>query len=195
MAIVQLPHILRTRSSISRILQITERTPLIPSQGGLQLNNVKGDIEFQNVYFSYPTRPDDLILKNLSIQVSRNQKIAIVGETGSGKSTILQLIARFYDPTRGNIYLDGVDIRKLDPEWYRKNFAVVLQEPALFGTTIYKNITYGISDENDISMEQVIQVAKHANCHDFISRMPLQYDTHIAESGLSLSVSDLYCCT
>jgi ATP-binding cassette subfamily B (MDR/TAP) protein 1 len=155
--------------------------------GSMKPRIVRGDIEFRNVSFSYPVRPDTTVLDDLSLTIPNGKHYALVGSSGSGKTTILGLVERFYDPSSGSIYLDGNDIRLLDSEWLRKNIALVSQEPHLFNTTIRKNITYAV--DRKVSMEEIIQVAKYTHCHNFIVELPDQYDTVVGEGGSSLSVS------
>jgi ATP-binding cassette subfamily B (MDR/TAP) protein 1 len=173
-------------ASAHEVLLVTERTPAITPEGGIVPEKLVGNIEFKDVTFEYPSRPGVAIMKNFNLTIAKGQHVALVGESGSGKSTITGLLERFYDPVQGKVLLDGQDLRTIDVRWLHKNISAVTQEPVLFATTIRKNITYAVGDEN-VSMDQVIQCAKDANCHDFIVNLPNGYDTVIGERGVSMS--------
>ena len=119
--------------------------------------------------FNYPARPDIKILKEVSYRIPAGSTVALVGSSGCGKSTSLQLIQRFYDPTLGHISIDGRDLKNLNVKWLRNNIGVVNQEPSLFGTSIKENIRFGKDDATD---EEIINAAKNANAHDFIMSLP-----------------------
>ncbi|XP_076061207.1 ATP-dependent translocase ABCB1-like [Oratosquilla oratoria] len=174
------------RGAAATIYDIIERPSEIDptSQEGKKLNEVKGFIEFEDVYFNYPSRPDVKILKGLNLKIQPGQTIALVGPSGCGKSTCIQLIQRFYDPLKGKVKVDNEDIRELNLGWLRDQIGVVGQEPVLFSTTIAENIRHG---RDGVSIEQVIEAAKQANAHDFISRLPKQYDTEVGERGAQMS--------
>ena len=142
----------------------------------------KGDIKFDDVAFSYSGRVDTL--KRISFEAKAGQVIAIVGPTGAGKSTMVSMIPRFYDPQDGQILLDGVDIKSFKLRDLRSQVSIVLQEPLLFSGTIEDNIRYGRLEATD---EQVVEAAKAANAHDFIMRLPLQYKTELGERGAQVS--------
>lgn len=134
------------RGAADTIFKVIDRTSKIdPMSGdGKMINSgLKGDIEFQDVGFHYPSRTDVQILKNLNAKFSRGQTVALVGSSGNGKSTCLQLLQRFYDPTFGKVLIDGHDIKTFNISWLRSNMAFVGQEPALFATSIEENIRYG----------------------------------------------------
>ncbi|XP_018426935.1 PREDICTED: multidrug resistance protein 1B-like [Nanorana parkeri] len=143
-----------------------------------------GNIDFKNIHFSYPTRPDTQILKGLNIKVQAGKTVALVGASGCGKSTTIQLLQRFYDPLVGEVTVDGHDIRTLNVKWLRESIGVVSQEPVLFGTTIKENIRYGREDVTDA---EIIQATKEANAYDFISKLPDGLDTMVGERGAQLS--------
>ncbi|CAO3600582.1 unnamed protein product [Absidia cylindrospora] len=153
--------------------------------GGKQLGDdeFSGDIEFRNIKFFYPTRPDVTILNNFNLKVQSGRTIALVGMSGSGKSTTIQLLQRFYDPLEGQILLDGQDIRDLNVGWLRDSIGVVSQEPVLFNMTVRQNILLGSS--TDISKQQLVDACKTANCHKFITQLPDGYDTLVGHSMLS----------
>ena len=141
-----------------------------------------GRISYENVDFSYAGRTDTL--KDISFQARAGQIIGIVGPTGAGKSTLVSLLPRFYDPLKGKILLDGVDIREITLKSLRRQISIVLQEPLLFSGTIAENIRYG---RLDASAEEIIAAAKAANAHDFIMRLPQQYETMLGERGAAIS--------
>jgi len=150
--------------------------------GAKELTAPKGDVVFENVSFYY--REDVPIIRNISFEVKSGSSIAIVGPTGAGKTTIVNLLARFYDVTTGRILIDGTDIRAYSRDSLRKCFGIVLQETYLFSGTVKDNIKYGNPDATD---EEVVNAAQIANAHRFISRMPNGYDTVLSESGSNLS--------
>ncbi|XP_040218089.1 ATP-dependent translocase ABCB1-like isoform X2 [Rana temporaria] len=154
------------------------------SNEGHKPEKLTGNIEFKNIHFSYPTRPDTQILKSLNLKVKAGQTVALVGASGCGKSTTIQLLQRFYDPLIGEVTVDGHDIRTLNVKWLRENIGVVSQEPVLFGTTIKENIRYGREDVTDA---EIIQATKEANAYDFISKLPDGLDTMVGERGAQLS--------
>eukprot|EP00761_Pharyngomonas_kirbyi_P013081 gb/GECH01013108.1/.p1 GENE.gb/GECH01013108.1/~~gb/GECH01013108.1/.p1 ORF type:complete len:702 (+),score=223.67 gb/GECH01013108.1/:1-2106(+) len=165
------------------LMKVLDRTPLIPYEGGKRLEKIQGRITLENIEFTYPTRAGK-VLKGISEEINVGETIALVGSSGSGKSTIVSLVERFYDLDSGRILIDGEDIKDLDPLWLHQNIGIVTQEPALFSGTIEENIKYGAKDS---TREQVISAAKSANAHDFISQQTDGYDTVIGERGVSLS--------
>ena len=171
----------------SRVFEYLTNTPKIPIGGGLKLEDkeLKGNIEFRDVLFSYPTREDQDILNEFNLILEAGRVTALWGPSGAGKSTIAALLERFYDPQKGAIYLDGVDVRDLDATWLRGDvLGVISQEPVLFATTVKENIKYGKIDATD---EEVIEASNFANAHDFISSFPDGYDTLLGERGLLIS--------
>jgi len=145
------------------------------------LHRATGHVAFQNVSFSYRSKR---VLADMSFEVRGGTAVGIVGETGAGKSTMMNLLARFYDPTDGRLVLDGVDLRDYRVDDLRRQFALVLQEPVLFSTTIGENISYS---RPDATRAEVIAAAKAANAHEFIARLPEGYDTPVGERGMTLS--------
>ncbi|NLY76678.1 MAG: ABC transporter ATP-binding protein [Tissierellia bacterium] len=143
---------------------------------------IKGKVEFKNVFFAY--EDGELILENFNLTVEAGESIALVGETGSGKSTIVNLLCRFYEPTRGEILIDGINYKDMPQVWIHENLGYVLQSPHLFSGTIKENIKYGNLDASD---EEIIEACKLVNCHDFIVKMEKGYDTEVAQGGSSLS--------
>jgi len=150
--------------------------------GATKIERAKGRVTFEAVHFSYQDRVDTL--KDISFEAQAGQVIAIVGPTGAGKSTLVSLIPRFYDPQAGCIQLDGTDIRKLTLKSQRQQVSIVLQEPLLFSASIADNIRYG---RLDASMDDIIEAAQAANAHDFIMALPHQYETLLGERGAQLS--------
>jgi ATP-binding cassette, subfamily B, bacterial len=148
----------------------------------LDIDRARGELTFEGVHFSYQRRVDTL--KDISFEARAGQRVAIVGPTGAGKTTLISLLPRFYDPARGRILLDGTDLRELTLRSLRQQISIVLQEPLLFSGTIAENIRYG---RLGASMEEVVQAAKDANAHDFIMRLPDNYETRLGERGGLLS--------
>ncbi|KAM9489216.1 ATP-dependent translocase ABCB1 isoform 1-T2 [Clarias gariepinus] len=154
------------------------------SKEGYKPDSVKGDIEFKNIHFSYPSRKDVKILQGMSLKVTHGKTVALVGASGCGKSTTIQLLQRFYDPDQGEVTLDGRDIRSLNVRWLRENMGIVSQEPILFGTTIAENIRFGREDATDEDIERAV---KEANAYEFISKLPEKLNTMVGERGAQLS--------
>ncbi|CAH1437660.1 unnamed protein product [Lactuca virosa] len=169
-----------------RIREVIKRVPEIDSDNmeGEILQKVSGEVEFKNVKFAYPSRPESVIFKNFSLKVPAGKTVALVGGSGSGKSTVIALLQRFYDPQGGEICVDGLRINKLQLKWLRSQMGLVSQEPALFATTIKENILFG---KEDAAMEEVIEASKAANAHNFISQLPQTYDTQVGERGIQMS--------
>ncbi|KAF2943519.1 hypothetical protein DAI22_02g070401 [Oryza sativa Japonica Group] len=165
-------------SAAERILEVIRRVPKIDSESdtGEELGNVAGEVEFRNVKFCYPSRPESPIFVSFNLRVPAGRTVALVGGSGSGKSTVIALLERFYDPSAGEVMVDGVDIRRLRLKWLRAQMGLVSQEPALFATSIRENILFG---KEDATAEEVIAAAKAANAHSFISQLPQGYDTQI----------------
>uniref|UniRef100_A0A8C5TVJ0 ABC-type xenobiotic transporter n=1 Tax=Malurus cyaneus samueli TaxID=2593467 RepID=A0A8C5TVJ0_9PASS len=181
-----LESVANARGAAYEVYKIINKKRLIDSSSkeGYKPDKLVGEIEFRNIHFSYPSRPDIKILKGLNLKVQTGKTIALVGASGCGKSTTVQLLQRFYDPDQGEITLDGRDIRTLNTKWLRENIGIVSQEPVLFATTIAENIRYGREDISDAEIEQA---AKEANAFDFISRLPDKFNTLVGERGAQLS--------
>nr|GMC74594.1 putative multidrug resistance protein [Ipomoea batatas] len=163
-----------------------DRDPAIDTEDkkGKALSYVRGEIQFKGVYFSYPSRPDTAVLQGLDATIPAGKTVGIVGGSGSGKSTVISLLQRFYDPIEGEIYLDGYKIKRLHLKWLRSQMGLVNQEPILFATSIKDNILFG---KEDASMEDVERAAKAANAHDFIIKLPDAYETNVGQFGFQLS--------
>lgn len=154
------------------------------NEGKPSLVKSRGEIEFADVSFSYPTRPDRVVLRNLNLKIASGEKVAVVGSSGAGKSTLASMILRFYDPNEGVIKLDGKDIRDYTLHDLRKQIAYVPQEILLFGGTIRENIAYGKLDASD---EEIIEAAKQANAWEFLQNFSEGLDTVVGERGVQLS--------
>ncbi|MED6184096.1 ABC transporter B member 19 [Stylosanthes scabra] len=169
-----------------KLMEIIKQKPTIvedPLEGKC-LGEVNGNIEFKDVSFSYPSRPDVMIFRNFSIFFPAGKTVAVVGGSGSGKSTVVSLIERFYDPNGGQVLLDNVDIKTLQLKWLRDQIGLVNQEPALFATTILENILYG---KPDATIAEVEAATTAANAHSFITLLPNGYNTQVGERGVQLS--------
>ncbi|KAK8972169.1 hypothetical protein V6N11_024194 [Hibiscus sabdariffa] len=176
----------KAKVAAAKIFSVIDHKPNIDrnSESGLELESVTGLVELKNVDFAYPSRPDVKILNNVSLCVPSGKTIALVGSSGSGKSTVVSLIERFYDPTSGEVMLDGHDIKTLKLRWLRQQIGLVSQEPALFATTIKENILLGRPDANEIEIEEAARVA---NAHSFVVKLPDGFETQVGERGLQLS--------
>ncbi|HEB60562.1 MAG TPA: ABC transporter ATP-binding protein [Phycisphaeraceae bacterium] len=173
-------------AALDRILDLLEEPtemPLSKNVRNIDRNNVKGRMTLSDVCFHYPGS-ETTVLDSVSLEVNPGETVALVGPSGSGKTTLCNLIARFYDPTRGYIKLDDIDLRDLDVEKYRRLFGIVEQDIFLFDGTIRDNIAYGKRGATD---EQIVHAAHLANAHEFIDNMPDRYDTVIGERGVRLS--------
>lgn len=177
-ALPNLTAITEAKSAAFRITEMIDREPAIDSDDkkGKALSYVRGEIQFKGVYFCYPSRPETPILEGLDLTVPAGRTVGLVGGSGSGKSTIVSLLQRFYDPAEGEILLDGYKINRLHIKWLRSQMGLVNQEPVLFATTIKENIILG---KEDASMEDVENAAKAANVHDFIVKLPDAYETQV----------------
>ncbi|AES74595.1 putative xenobiotic-transporting ATPase [Medicago truncatula] len=169
-----------------RIMEVIKRVPTIDSENmeGEIIEKVLGEVEFNNVEFVYPSRPESVILNDFCLKVPSGKTVALVGGSGSGKSTVVSLLQRFYDPIGGEILLDGVAIHKLQLKWLRSQMGLVSQEPALFATSIKENILFG---REDATYEEIVDAAKASNAHNFISMLPQGYDTQVGERGIQMS--------
>jgi ATP-binding cassette subfamily B (MDR/TAP) protein 1 len=191
----ELQSISKGRAAATKLFETIDRDPTINSAnpGGLRPEKVDGNIAFEDVVFHYPSRPNVPVLKGLSTTFGSGDTCALVGASGSGKSTVIQLLERFYDPIGGRITLDGVDIRDLNLKWLRQQMGYVAQEPVLFATSVRGNVEHGLIGskwENAPDAERLQLVKKAceaANADGFISKLPQGYDTHVGERGMLLS--------
>lgn len=175
-----------TRSSASwkRIREVLETKPAQKSGTYVSEKGHQGEIEFRNVSFSYPDAPDNPVLKNVSFQIEPGQTVAVIGSTGSGKSSLVHLIPRFYDTTGGEVLVDGINVRDYPMEVLRDKIGIVQQKSELFSRSIEENITWGTPNADP---EEIRRAARLAQAEDFIQNTPNGYQTHVTESGHSLS--------
>lgn len=175
----------RGMTGIERFFEVMDVEPDIEEpQNPVSLSRVRGDIRFEDVSFSYADDPDTPILDHLNLDIPAGQSVALVGPSGGGKTTICNLIPRFYDVTSGRVSIDGVDVRTVGLTSLRRQIGVVQQDVYLFSGTIFDNILYG---RPDATREEVIEAAKEAGAHDFIMKTPQGYDTYVGERGVRLS--------
>ncbi|KAL5800072.1 hypothetical protein ACOSQ4_032956 [Xanthoceras sorbifolium] len=180
------PYILKRRKSLISVFEIIDRVPKIDPDDNQALKppNVYGSIELKNVDFCYPSRPEVLVLSNFTLKVNGGQTVAVVGVSGSGKSTIISLMERFYDPVAGQVLLDGRDLKLYNLRWLRNHLGLVQQEPIIFSTTIRENIIYARHNASEAEMKEAARIA---NAHHFISSLPHGYDTHVGMRGVDLT--------
>ncbi|KAK1307181.1 ABC transporter B family member 2 [Acorus calamus] len=178
------PDIIKGNQMAASVFEVLDRKTEVVGDVGEDLKRVEGTVEMRGVEFRYPSRPDVAIFKDFDLRVKAGESMALVGSSGSGKSTVLSLILRFYDPTAGKVMVDGKDIRKLKLKSLRMHIGLVQQEPALFASSIRENILYGREGATDA---EVIEAAKMANAHAFISALPEGYATKVGERGVQLS--------
>ena len=180
-----------------KVVELMDYVPKINSQGGVKLNDgeFNGKLELKDVKFRYPSKEDVQVLKGISLGVDNEKKrvVALCGTSGCGKSSIISLLERFYDPVEGEVLFNGKNVKDLDPEWYHNQIAIVQQEPVLFSGSIRENITYGVDmtgkSEEDI-IEMIDEATKLASAYEFVhdeDLFPLCYDTMVGERGIKLS--------
>ncbi|WP_087038083.1 ABC transporter ATP-binding protein [Thermococcus litoralis] len=173
----------RSLAAASRLFEVIDSAPEhIDPPDAVELTNPRGEIEFKDVYLTYHT--GKTVLKGLNLKIRPEEKVLITGPPGSGKSTLLKLIARFYEPEKGEVFIDGVDVRKIKTSCLRRIVAYVPQEPFIFNRSIKENIALA---KPDASLEEIIRAARIAKIHDFISSLPDGYDTVVGEKGVTLS--------
>ncbi|KQK09335.1 ABC transporter B family member 4 isoform X2 [Brachypodium distachyon] len=174
------------QSAAYRLFTTIKRKPEIDpdDKTGKQLEDIRGEVELKDVYFSYPARPEQLIFDGFSLRVASGTTMAIVGESGSGKSTVISLVERFYDPQAGEVLIDGINIKSLRLDSIRGKIGLVSQEPLLFMTSIKDNITYG---KENATIEEIKRAAELANAANFIDKLPNGYDTMVGQRGAQLS--------
>jgi ABC-type multidrug transport system fused ATPase/permease subunit len=174
-----------------RVFYLLEREPAIPKPLSkddvkpIEPNGMEGKVEFKDVTFSYPSRPDILVLNGFSLTMAENTTTALVGSSGAGKSTVVALLQRFYEINGGDITIDGISLQDLDLKWLRRHIGYVQQEPQLFGLTIKENLLYGVN--RAVSDEEIEKSCRDANAHDFITSWPNGYETLVGERGVKLS--------
>ena len=180
----KIPELQASISSLTRATAILDETPEITeTEAAIPTRRVEGNITMRNVGFQY-SAGSRKVLHDVSFEIQAGACVGIIGASGSGKSTLINLITRFYDPSEGQVFLDGIDIRQYDLRDLRRQFSIVLQEPMLFSTTVAGNIAYG---DPDADREEVIAAAKLANAHQFIENLSQGYNTQIGEKGVRLS--------
>ncbi|HET6346398.1 MAG TPA: ATP-binding cassette domain-containing protein, partial [Myxococcota bacterium] len=175
---------MRAIGASERVFELLERTPAMSEDVGAALDDVRGEVRYDAVSFTYPSRVDAPVLDSVSLHLSPGEVVALVGPSGGGKSTIAALLLRLYDVSAGSITLDGHDLRTLSPSWLRRQVGSVAQEPVLFSCSVADNIRYGKATATD---EEVRAAANAANAHAFIERFPQGYDTPVGERGVQLS--------
>uniref|UniRef100_A0A182KA11 Mitochondrial potassium channel ATP-binding subunit n=1 Tax=Anopheles christyi TaxID=43041 RepID=A0A182KA11_9DIPT len=184
---ILLGSVIRGMTAGARVFEFLSLEPRVDLKHGLIIpdSNLRGEIRFEGVQFVYPTRPNQRVLKDFNLVLRPGQTVALVGASGSGKSTVAALLERFYEPTAGRITIDGYELGHLAPSWLRGELiGFIEQQPVLFGTTIYENIRYG---RPNASREEVMEAAKMSQSHEFVSRLPDGYETMVGERGIQLS--------
>jgi len=184
------PDVAKSKNAISIIFKMIDRESKIdPFASGktIEESNIgEEDFQFKNVQFKYPSRPNVKVFTKLNLDIKKNTTVALVGMSGSGKSSVIKMIERFYDVNRGELLHHGENIKDLDQVWYRNEMALVSQEPDLFNASILENISFGLPEKDFIEDKgRVIEAAKSAGAHDFIEALPDGYDTSIKASSLS----------
>merc|ERR1719233_1108093 len=174
------------RSAAGKIYRIIDRVPQIDSSSnqGLKPKSLHGNIKFSNIFFNYPSRKDVKILQGFSLEIPQGKTVALVGSSGCGKSTCIQLAQRFYDPESGSVEIDGTNVKELNIGWLRDQIGVVGQEPVLFDLSIKENIRLGNLNATD---DEIEQACKEANAYDFIMKLPNTFNTTVGEGGTQLS--------
>lgn len=186
------------KSAGAKIFYTIDRIPQIDpySSEGIRIEpeKLQGKLELKSVSFSYPSRPSVKVLKEVSLTVAPGSTVALVGQSGSGKSTIIQLLERFYDPDSGVVEMDGIAIKDLNLGWFRRQVGIVSQEPTLFEGTVAENVGHGLigsiweTESAELKQKMVEEACLKANAHEFIIKLPEGYDTHVGERGQLLSV-------
>uniref|UniRef100_A0A0R3S4K4 ABC transmembrane type-1 domain-containing protein n=1 Tax=Elaeophora elaphi TaxID=1147741 RepID=A0A0R3S4K4_9BILA len=186
MAASQIGAIITAQTAASSIFEVIDRIPEIDCQSseGISLANLRGEIEFKNVHFCYPTRPEEEVLKGINFKVKATESVALVGSSGCGKSTLIGLLLRYYNQGCGELTIDGIPLNSINIRWLRQMMGVVSQEPVLFAATVEENIRLG---NEKMTIEEMERVCKIANAHNFIKELPMGYKTRIGEGGVQLS--------
>lgn len=181
----QMKCIIEGRVAAKFAFEVIDREPaIVLDDPNAEKHTLEGNIELQNIKFYYPSRPDSLVLNNLSIKFEKGKTTAIVGPSGAGKSSIAQMIERFYIPTEGNVLVDGKNLAKINLLHYRKQIGYISQEPVLFNMTIKENIKMGKHDATDLEVEQALRMA---NAWEFVKQQPDGVNTNVGAGGNQLS--------
>ena len=181
------PQVQEARIALDRLNDVydTQMEDARQQGQGLILKHLEGRVVFEEVFFRYGVGSDEpYVLNNIDLTLEPGQKVAVVGRSGAGKTTLVKLVPRLFDPSEGRVMIDGMDVRDLDPHWLRRQVGMVMQEPFLFSGTIAENIAIG---QSDADMDRILEVAKLSCVHDFVSDMPLGYETKVGEQGVGLS--------
>ena len=176
--------VMRADGATERVFELMAREPLLPAGGGLIPSTSIGEVKFENVHFHYPSRPDVGVLKGLDLTIAPGEFLAIVGPSGMGKSTLGQLMVRFYDPEQGRVLFDGHDLRALDAEWLRKQVVLVPQDSSLFSRSIDENVRYGSEDASDADVDRALRAT---GAMEFVERQPLGLETEVGDRGTTFS--------
>lgn len=184
-------NLVKISGASQKMVEYMKYVPDVNAEGGKAMaeEEVQGVIELKDVTFCYPTKKEVKVCSKINLKVHKNQVVALVGKSGSGKSSIINLIERFYDVSEGEILFDGVNIKELNPQWYKQQIAIVSQEPVLFSTSIRDNIVYGLPEE-EVTEEMLEDACRKANCLKFIQdkgQFPQGFDTLVGERGVKLS--------
>ena len=163
----------KAKQAAQELKVLFDRTPNIDtwSTDGERVEAIEGSIELRDVHFRYPTRPEQPVLRGLNLTVKPGQYVALVGQSGCGKSTTIQLLERFYDPLSGGVFVDGKDISSYNINDYRKSLALVSQEPTLYQGSVKENVMLGVTAD-EVPDERIVQACKDANIYDFIMSLP-----------------------
>ncbi|XP_076777029.1 ATP-binding cassette sub-family B member 5 [Arvicanthis niloticus] len=186
--LVWAPEYSKAKAGAAHLFALLKNKPTIDScsQSGEKPDTCEGNLEFREVSFFYPCRPEVPVLQDMSLSIEKGTTIAFVGSSGCGKSTCVQLLQRLYDPMKGQVLLDGVDVKELNVQWLRSQTAMVSQEPVLFNCSIAENIAYG-DNSRMVPLEEIKEVADAANIHSFIEGLPRKYNTQVGLRGMQLS--------
>lgn len=180
-------NVIRGMTAGSRVFEYLAVEPKVDLVAGSIISDeqLKGEIRFENISFAYPSRPDQIVLKDFNLTLKQGQTVALVGSSGSGKSTVAALLERFYEPSSGTILIDGVDLKEISPIWLRNEvIGYIDQQPILFGCSIKENIRYG---RQNATNEEILEASKQSQSHEFIESLPEKYQTNVGERGAQLS--------